>query len=120
MSDITYLKDSTTGSNAQITATLAASAGQLDYLSGFAVNGLGATGASYANIIVSGLSGGSLVWTIMVPVGTGVPCNPILVTLASPIPASAVNTAIIVTVSAFGAGNLLSSVMAWGYSVPSS
>lgn len=111
----TNLAESATGAAAQITATLAAAAGKTTHISGFVVDGLGATGASVVEVVVSGLLGGSLRRKVNVPAGATVAIAAVAMTFDRPIPASAVNTAIVVTVPSFGAGNTSSTVSAWGF-----
>lgn len=104
------------GAAAQITATLPAVAGQTTYLAGFYVDGLGATAGSVIEVTVSGALGGSFTRKMTIPAGAGVAVTPLEMNFTRPIPSSAVNTAIVVTVPTFGAGNTNAIVRAWGYS----
>lgn len=104
------------GAAAQITATLPAVANQTTYLSGFYVDGLGATAGSVIEVTVSGCLGGSFTRKVTIPAGATVAITPLQMDFTSPIPGSAANTAIVVTVPSFGAGNTNAVVRAWGYS----
>lgn len=101
--------------NATATATLTAAAGVTTYISGFQITGGGATAAALVAATVVGIVGGTATYTYGVVAGA-VLANPVLqVTFTPPVPASAVNTAIIVSVPAFGAGNTNATVTAQGY-----
>lgn len=104
--------------NVQVTATIAAVAGKTAYITGFHVSGGGATAASIIAVTVTGLLGGTITFHLAVLAGAAAPGlspNPLLVQFPDPLPASAQNQAIAVVVPAFGAGNTLSSVTAYGY-----
>lgn len=104
------------GAAAQITATLPAVAGRTTYLCGFYVDGLGATAGSVIEVSVAGCLGGTFTRKITIPAGATVAITPLQMDFTMPIPSSAVNTAIVVTVPTFGAGNTNAVVRAWGYS----
>jgi hypothetical protein len=104
--------------NAQIVATLAAVAGKTQWIEGFDLGGLGATAAQAIKVTIAGLLGGSIV--LKASVGAGVTLkafqnDQFVVRFPEPLPASAVNTAITVTVAAYGAGNTDASVVAYGF-----
>lgn len=103
--------------NAQAVATLPAVAGKTNYLSGFTVTGSGATAGLPVVVTVTGLLGGTLSFVYTAAAGVLVANTPLVVTFARPIPASAVNTAIVVTCPALGAGNTNNAVVANGYVV---
>lgn len=106
----------TTGAAAAITATLAAVAGKRTFIAGFAVDGLGATAASVIEITVTGVLGGTMRYKLTIPAGATVAlADPIRVEFARPIPASADNTAIVVNVPSFGAGNTSAIASAHGF-----
>lgn len=110
-----------TGAAAGITATLAAAAGARTYLAGFDVDGLGATAGSVIVVTVTGLLGGTRSYELTIPAGAGVAlANPLRVQLPTPIPASADNTAIVVNVPSFGAGNTSELVDVHGYQLTTS
>ena len=103
--------------NASAVATLAAAAGKLNYISGFDVTGAGATAASVIAVTVTGLAGGTQTFNLAIPAGAAVGVNPLSIQFCPPFPASAVNTAIVVTAAAFGAGNTNAAVNARGIQV---
>lgn len=101
--------------NASAVATLAAAAGVTTYITGFQITGGGATAAALIAPTVAGIVGGTATYTYGIVAGAA-SANPALqVTFTPPVPASAVNTAIVVTVPAFGAGNTNATVTAQGY-----
>lgn len=104
-----------TGAAAAITATLAAVAGKRTFIAGFTVDGLGATAASVIEVTVTGVLGGTLRRKLSVPAGVGVAIAPVVVEFERPIPASADNTAIVVNVPSFGAGNTSSVASVHGF-----
>ena len=115
--DATELVVGSTAAAAANNQTLAAAAGKRTYIAGFYVDGLGATGASVITITVTGL-GVTLTFKLSIPAGTGTQlANRLLVTFPRPIPASADNTAIVVNVPSFGAGNTESDAGAWGFQI---
>lgn len=101
--------------NATATATLAAAAGVTTHLSGFEITGGGATVGSLVSATVTGLLGGTATYTVAVSTGATVGNPPLVVEFDPPLPASAANTAIAVSVPALGAGNTNSSVVAHGF-----
>lgn len=101
--------------NAAAVATLAGAAGKLNSLSGFYLSGSGATGASVVLATVTGLAGGTITIPVAVPAGAAAGIAPIRMEFEPPLPASAVDTDIVVTLPALGAGNLHAAVGAWGY-----
>ena len=106
---------SASGANASTVATLAAQAAKTNYLSGFEVTSGGATAASLVTVTVAGLLGGSLVYNFGVPAGATLAATPLVVAFNPPLAASAVNTAITVTMGAAGAGNTTQLVNAQGF-----
>jgi hypothetical protein len=99
---------------AEAVAALPAVASKRNYLSGFAISGGGATAASVVRATITGIG---VTWgiDIGVPAGVDLAIAPIIISLPNPIPASAVNTAITLTVPSFGSGNTDVSVAIWGY-----
>jgi hypothetical protein len=102
---------------ATATATLAGAASVTTYLSGFLITGAGATAGSVVNGTITGTIGGTMTFTVPVATGATVGNTPIDVYFSPPLPASATNTAIVVSVPSLGAGNTNSTVSAWGYRV---
>lgn len=106
---------SSTGAAAILTATLAGVAGKLTYITGFQITGAGATAAAIVTVTVTGLLGGTQNYKLVIPAGATLGVTPLLVNFARPLPASALNTAIVVTVPSFGAGNTDAAVAAQGF-----
>lgn len=101
--------------NANAVATLAGAPGQTTYITGFQITGGGATASALVSPTVAGLLGGTATYTYGVVAGATA-ANPTLqVTFSPAIPASALNTAIVVTAPAFGAGSTNATVTAQGY-----
>jgi hypothetical protein len=99
-------------------ATLPATAGRTQYLEGFDVTGGGATAAAVIEVSVTGLAGGTLKFEMNVLAGVTGPVNAqggLFIRFPEPLPASAVNSAITVTVPSFGAGNTNAAVVAYGF-----
>lgn len=101
--------------NAAATASLAAVAGKRNWLTGFVLTASGSTAALVVNATVTGLDGGTLTFTFTFPAGADVAADPLIVTFPSPVPASAVNTAIAVSLPAGGAGNTNAAASAFGF-----
>lgn len=101
--------------NASAVATLAAAVDKTTYITGFSVTFAGATGASNIIVAITGTTGGTLSYIITVPAGAAVAGTPLHVTFSHPVPASATNTAIVVTVPALGAGNTHAAAVATGF-----
>lgn len=101
--------------NAVAAAALAGAAGKTTYISGLSLTGMGATAAGEVTATVTGVVGGPL--SIIVPVVAGATLgnNPININFTPPLAASAVNTAITVSMPALGAGNLHAAANAWGF-----
>lgn len=103
-----------TGANALTVATLAAQAGKTNYLTGFEVTVGGATAGSVINVTVTGLTGGTLTYALAVPTGAALSASLVL-EFTQPIPASAANTAVVVTVPAAGSGSTVQTASAHGF-----
>ena len=101
--------------NGSAAATLAGAAGKTTYIAGFQVTASGATAGLAVTGTVAGLLGGTTNFTFVFPAGVAVPAQPLIYFFEPPIPASAVNTAIVVTVPAGGAGNTNTTVSAQGF-----
>lgn len=96
--------------------TLANAAGKRTYITGFSIGGLGATAASVIAITITGLTN-TLTFRYSVPAGATVIATPLTVIFNRPIPASADNTAIVVNVPSFGAGNTAADAWATGFQI---
>lgn len=94
--------------------TLAAAAGKRTYIQGFHIGGLGATAASVIAITITGLTN-TLTYRFSVPAGATVIAGGMDIEFERPIPASADNTAIVVNVPSFGAGNTAADASARGF-----
>lgn len=101
--------------NIAATATLAAAVGKTTYISGFEVTGGGATAAALVLATITGLLGGTATYTVSVVAGAAAGNPALVVEFAPPLPASAVNTAIVVSVPALGVGSTNSCVVAHGF-----
>lgn len=104
----TPITNSAQGTTGAIVATLAAITNQTLYLSGFSVTFNNPTAAVNATVTVVGLVGGSLVYgaNALAAAATTPQPPPLIVEYEFPIPASAVNTAVTVTLSALGTGGI--------------
>ncbi len=91
--------------NAVASATLAAAAGKTTYITGFDITGAGATAGAVVVATVTGLKGGTQSFVVTVATGATVGNPPVNGNFNPGFPASAVNTAIVVSCPALGAGN---------------
>lgn len=101
--------------NASAVATLTGTATTTVYLTGFEVTGSGATAGLPVTVTVAGLLGGTRSYTYVFAVGALVANQSLIVDFQTPLPASAVNTAIVVTCPASGAGGTNNTVVAHGF-----
>lgn len=99
--------------NASAVATLAAVSGRTNYITGFQVTSAGATGPLAVNVTVTGLITGTATYTFVH--GTVPALTTLIVPFDRPIPASATNTAITVTLPASGAGGLNAAACVQGF-----
>jgi hypothetical protein len=101
--------------NAAATATLAGVASKLTYISGFSCQAGGATAAASVDLTVTGVQGGTMHYSFTFPVlGTSSTVNE---DFSYPVPSSAVNTSIVVSLPAGGAGNVSASCVAAGFTL---
>jgi multisubunit Na+/H+ antiporter MnhC subunit len=110
----TYIQASANGAATALTATLAGTAGKTTFISGFSVTGSGATGATSVIVTITGI-GTTMSYIVTVPAGANANVAEMFIEFADPIPASAVNTAIVISVPSFGVGNLFAAVNAHGF-----
>lgn len=96
-------------------ATLAAVAGRLNYITGFAITGSGATAGLPVIVTITGLLGGTQSYIYTAAAGVLVANATLNINFPTPLPASAVNTAIVVSCPSLGAGNTNNTANAWGY-----
>lgn len=99
------------------TATLAGAVGKTTYIAGWVFTGGGATAASIVNLTVTGTLGGTQTFSVPVPAGATVGCQPLDQNYSPAIPATATNTPIVVSVPTLGAGNTNAAVTAWGFQI---
>lgn len=113
--DQTPVNAGAVGAASAIAPTLAALAAHTNFLSGFEITGGGATAGSVINATITGLLGGTLTYVIAVPTGATLGIQPLAVHFVPPLRASAVNTAIVLNVPSFGAGNTVSTGAIHGF-----
>jgi hypothetical protein len=101
--------------NASAAATIPAVAGKRAYVTGFEITAGGATAAALVDAALSGILGGTATYTFGAPAGAAVQAVPLIVKFQMPIPASAINTAIAITLPALGAGNTKAAVAIHGF-----
>lgn len=101
--------------NGSAVATLAASAGKTTYITGFQITASGATIGLVVNPTVVGTVTGTLTYAYAAMAGALIINTPLIVSFPLPIPASTINTAIVVTLPALGLGNTNATVVAHGY-----
>lgn len=100
---------------AAATATLAGVAGKTTYITGFRCGGGGATAASLVAITVTGLVSSTQTYTIGPVAGVTLITQPVERRYEPPVPASAANTAIVVSMASLGAGNTRADCNAEGF-----
>ena len=103
--------------NAAAVATITGAAAKTTYITGFEITGSGATAGSIVSVTVTGLLGGTATYTLAVATGAVVGNTALIAAFVPALPSSAVNTSIVVTVPALGAGNTNSTVVAHGYTI---
>lgn len=106
--------NSGTLANVSGSASLPAVASRRNYIQGFTISGSGATGALVIECLLIGI-GTNLRYEYSVPAGATIGAPLYHITFPIPLPASAVNTAIQITLPAFGAGNTNATVNIYGY-----
>lgn len=100
---------------ASAVATLAGVASKTTYITGFQITAGGATGAALVTATVTGVITGTLSYTFAAPAGATLGATPLVIDFPVPVPASAVNTAIVVTLPSLGTGNTNATVVATGF-----
>lgn len=101
--------------NASAVATMTPTATTTAFITGFEVTGSGATAGLPVTVTVAGLLGGTRSYTYTFAAGVLVANQALAVTFFPALPASAINTAIVVTCPASGAGGTNNTVVAHGY-----
>jgi hypothetical protein len=117
---LTPAAGSATAAAGAMTATLASAAGRTAWITGFDITGAGATGASVVLATITGLAaqaGSTLNYDLPVVAGAtlGLANNGLAVRFDKPLPASAQNTNILLSVPSFGTGNTLAACNIYGY-----
>lgn len=100
---------------ASAVATLPGVAAKTTYLTGFTCTSSGATAAATVDLAVTGTISGSLTYIYTTVAGATLTNPTYRIDFSLPIPASAVNTAIVVTLPSLGTGNLHAACNATGY-----
>jgi hypothetical protein len=100
---------------ASAVATLAGVASKTTYITGFEVTAAGSTTALPVLLAVTGTVTGTLTYIFTFPAGALIAAQPLSVQFPQPIPASAANTAILVTLPSGGTGNTNAAVVAHGF-----
>lgn len=103
--------------NASAIALLPIVTGQTNYVSGFQINGSGATAGLPVNVTLTGVIGGTLTYTYCAVAGVLLPNQPLTVEFNPPLQASGPGVAITVTCPALGVGNTHNSANIQGFSV---
>ena len=102
--------------NATAAATLVAGgASKRTWLTKLTVTGAGATAASVIAVTITGLTGGTRTYNLVIPAGVTTSIVPLELDWGDGFPASADNTAISVSVPAAGTGNTNMAVNMFGY-----
>jgi hypothetical protein len=101
--------------NASGAASLAAVAGKTNYVTGFQITSTGSTAAAVVAATLAGILGGTATYIYATVAGATLKNQDLLVRFAIPVPASAVNTAITITLPALGAGNTNAAVSIQGF-----
>lgn len=103
--------------NASAVATLAAAATKTTYITGIIVTATGATLGLPVLVTVTGVITGTMTFVFAAIAGALLISQPLIIPFPTPVPASAVNTAIVVTLPALGSGNTNAAVVATGFQV---
>ncbi len=103
--------------NANAVAALPAVAAVLNYVTGIIVTASGATAGSDVSVTLVGVVGGTMTFTFTAPAGAAVGAIPLVIDFPNPIPATAVNTAITLTLPALGTGNTNAAVVITGFKI---
>lgn len=101
--------------NAPAVATFPAVPGKTNYVESITMNGGGATAAAIVSATLTGAISGTMTFTYGVVAGPTAANTPRQFSFSPPIPASAVNTALTLTLPALGAGNTNATVNMVGY-----
>lgn len=100
---------------ATATATLAAAANRITYISGFEFTSAGATAGAAVTCTITNTVTGTMSYTVTSATGAAVGNPPLVVEFNPPIPANAVNTTIVASCPSLGAGNTNATMTAHGF-----
>jgi len=103
------------GANTVLTPTLPGVPGKITYITGLQITATGATASAATGASLAGVTGPTQTIIVTAPVGPTTAAPPIVINFNPPLPASAVNTPIILTVPALGAGNAACSASMQGF-----
>lgn len=98
-------------------ATLTTVAAKTTHIAGFSITGAGATAGLPVIVTVTGTITGTLTYIYTAVAGALLSNTPLHVSFNPPIPASAVNTNIVVSCPTLGAGNTHNAAVAHGYNL---
>lgn len=101
--------------NAIAAASLAAVSGKTAWCTGFEITAGGATAAALVLATLAGIRGGTATYVYGAPAGAAVQGAPLCVKFQVPVPASAINTAITISLPALGVGNTNAAVVIHGF-----
>lgn len=110
-----YVKANGNGAASAINISLPADATRTTFIQGVWIRGLGSTAGGPATFTITGLAGGTMTFALEVPAGATIEMNPVLILFPEPLPGSAINTAVGLTVNSFGAGNTDVRATIWGF-----
>lgn len=96
-------------------ATIPAVPGKLNYITGFSITGTGATLGAPVVVTVTGMSGGTITFTVTAVAGVLLGNAPLNYEFPAPVPASAINTAIVVSCASLGTGSTNNVTNVFGY-----
>lgn len=99
-------------------ASLAATAGYQNFVTGFQITSSGSTAAAVVDVTLTGLVGGTITYSYTTVAGATLKNDPLIVTFPTPIPATGANVAITLSVPSLGAGNAHTGVAIQGFRVP--
>lgn len=114
---LTFGASSGNVANANAVATMPAVLNRVNYLSTVHLTAIGATAAGVVVATIAGCVGGTLSYVIAVPAGATTSIVPLILNFDPPLPSSATNTAITVTLPALGAGNTNAATSISGFTV---
>lgn len=101
--------------NSAAVATLPAAPGKTTYVTDFEITAGGATLGLLVNPTITGLLGGTATYVFGAVAGVLATDAPLIMPFPAPLPASASNTPIVLTLPSLGAGNTNASVTIHGY-----